>query len=255
VNPAEGENVKKYLLFRLYGSLASWGDIAVGTHRPSCDHPSKSAVMGFLAAAVGIRRNEENKHRELAEAYNFAVLVNSPGIFLRDYHTTQIPSANSMKKQKHILSRKEELAVEKEELAAVLSSRDYYSDSLYTIVIWAKEEHSEAYPYPLELLERKLNEPEFVLYLGRKSCPLALPVEAQVVVGDSLKEALGKAEFKCEIFLGLLKKPEQARLYWEGEEDGLVPVHTVTRRDLILSRKRWQFADRKEHYMMLELGE
>lgn len=255
MNLAEGENMKKYLLFRLYGPLASWGDIAVGTHRPSYDHPSKSAVMGLIAAAVGIRRNEENKHRELAEAYNFAVLVNSPGVFLRDYHTAQIPSASSIKKQKHILSRKDELAVEKEELTAVLSSRDYYSDSLYTLAIWAKEEYHETCPYPMELLEKKLNEPEFVLYLGRKSCPPALPVEAQIVSGNSLKEVLGKAEFKCEVFLKLLKKSGQVRLYWEGEEDGLVPVHTVTRRDLTLSRKRWQFADRKEHYMMLELGE
>ncbi len=251
---AEGEKMKDYLLFRLYGPLASWGDIAVGTHRPSYDHPSKSAVMGLLAAAIGIRRNEENKHRELAEAYNFAVLVNSPGVFLRDYHTAQIPSARSLKKQNHIVTRKEELGVEKEELTAVLSSRDYYSDSLYTIAIWPKED-SETIPYSLELFEKKLNEPEFVLYLGRKSCPLALPVEAKIVSCDGLKEAFDKAEFKCEPLLGLLKKPKQARLYWEGEENGLMPIHTVMRRDLTLSRKRWQFTDRKEHYMMLDLRE
>lgn len=255
MSPTDGDKMKSYLLFRLYGPLASWGDIAVGTHRPSYDHPSKSAVMGLLAAAVGIRRNEENEHRKLAEAYNFAVLVNSPGVFLRDYHTAQIPSTSSIKKQKHIHSRKEELGVDKEDLTAVLSSRDYYSDSLYTIAIWSKEEYSEACPYPLELLEKKLNEPEFVLYLGRKSCPTALPVEAQIVNEENLKEALKKAEFKCEEFLKFLKKPRQVRLFWEGEEDGLVPVHTVTRRDLTLSRKRWQFADRKEHYMMLELEE
>ncbi|AKB19754.1 type I-E CRISPR-associated protein Cas5/CasD [Methanosarcina sp. WWM596] len=247
--------MKSYLLFRLYGPLASWGDIAVGTHRPSYDHPSKSAVMGLLAAAVGIRRDEENKHRELAEAYNFAVLVNSPGVFLRDYHTAQIPSVSSIKKQKHIDTRKGELGVEKEKLTAVLSSRDYYSDSLYTIAICSKEEHSEAFPYPLELLEKKLNEPEFVLYLGRKSCPLALPVEAKIIDCNGLKEAFDKVEFKCEPLLRLLKKQKQARLYWEGEENGLIPIHTIMRRDLTLSRKRWQFADRKEHYMMLELGE
>lgn len=247
--------MKKYLLFRLYGPFASWGDIAVGTHRPSYDHPSKSSVMGLLAAAIGIRRSEDDKHRKLAEAYNFAVLVNSPGVFLRDYHTAQIPSASSLKKQKNILSRKDELTVEKDELTAVLSSRDYYSDSLYTVAIWAKEESPETCPFPLELLEKKLNEPEFVLYLGRKSCPPSLPVEAQIVSGDGLKEALGKAEFKCEVLLKLLKKSKQVRLYWEGEEEELVPVHTVTRRDLTLSRKRWQFADRKEHYTMLELEE
>ena len=53
--------MREYLMFRLYGPMASWGDIAVGEYRPSFAHPSKSAVMGMLAAAVGLRREEEDK--------------------------------------------------------------------------------------------------------------------------------------------------------------------------------------------------
>jgi len=89
--------MKNYLLFRLYGPLVSWGDIAVGVNRPSYDHPSKSAIMGLIAAALGIRRDEEEKHRELSELYNFAVAVYSSGTFLRDYHTVQIPSVSAIK--------------------------------------------------------------------------------------------------------------------------------------------------------------
>lgn len=244
--------MKNYLLFRLYGPLASWGDIAVGVNRPSYDHPSKSATMGLLAAALGIRRDEEEKHRELSESYNFAVAVHSSGNFLRDYHTVQVPSASAIKNQKYILTRKEELGVDKDELSTILSSRDYYCDSYYTVVIWAK---NAEFPYSLELIGKKLREPEFVLYLGRKSCPPSLPFEAKIVSGDNLEEAIKKAEFKCQEFLSLLKIPSQVRLYWEGDESGLEPVHTITRRDDILSRKRWQFADRKENYMVLELGE
>ena len=59
-------SMHEYLLFRLYGSMASWGDIAVGEFRPTFDHPSKSAVMGLIAAAMGIRRDEEERQRELA---------------------------------------------------------------------------------------------------------------------------------------------------------------------------------------------
>jgi CRISPR system Cascade subunit CasD len=39
--------MRDYLLFRLYGPLAAWGDIAVGEYRPSFAHPSKSAIIGF----------------------------------------------------------------------------------------------------------------------------------------------------------------------------------------------------------------
>ena len=81
--------MKEYLFFRLYGPIASWGDIAVGVQRPSFDHPSKSAIMGLLAAALGIKRNEEEKHTALVNSYNFAVMINSSGILLRDYHTVQ----------------------------------------------------------------------------------------------------------------------------------------------------------------------
>ena len=62
-----------YLLFRLYGAMAAWGDIAVGEQRPSTPHPSKSALLGLLAAALGIRRHEDERHQALADGYGFAV--------------------------------------------------------------------------------------------------------------------------------------------------------------------------------------
>lgn len=241
-----------YLLFRLYGPMASWGGIAVGVNRPSYDHPSKSAIMGLLAAALGIQRDEEEKHQDLVESYNFAVAVHSSGTFLRDYHTVQVPSASSIKNQRYILTRKEELEVDNDDLGTILSSRDYYCDSCYTVAVWPR--NSEC-PYSLEFLRRKLKEPEFTFYLGRKSCPPSLPFEAKIVSGKNLQEVIKKADFKSKEFLSPLKIPNQARLYWEGNESDLEPVHTVTRRDCVLSRKRWQFADRKENYMVLELGE
>jgi len=85
--------MREFLIFRLYGSMVSWGDIAVGAIRPTSDHPSKSAVMGLIAAAMGIRRDEEERQRELAEGYLIAIRIDAPGILLRDYHTIQVPPA------------------------------------------------------------------------------------------------------------------------------------------------------------------
>ena len=53
--------MREFLIFRLYGMMASWGDIAVGELRPTFDHPSRSAIVGLLAAALGIRRDEEEQ--------------------------------------------------------------------------------------------------------------------------------------------------------------------------------------------------
>lgn len=226
--------------------MASWGDVAVGEYRPTFDRPSKSAVTGLLAAALGICRNEEQKQKELAQAYYFAVQVNVPGVLLRDYHTSQVPPSGSGKNKKYFATRKDELEAEKKE--TILSTRDYYCDALYTVCIWCK---TKEIPYSLEKLKQKLREPEFVLYLGRKSCPLAIPIQAKIVEAENLKEVFSKVKFEDrDLFLRWLPKSEGIRLYWEGDDNSLLAKHTVTRRDEPLNRNRWQFSTRKENYVM-----
>ena len=49
--------MKDYLVFRLYGPLASWGQAAVGGDRPTGLQPTRSAILGLLGAALGIKRD------------------------------------------------------------------------------------------------------------------------------------------------------------------------------------------------------
>lgn len=235
-----------YLLFRLYGPMASWGDIAVGEFRPSYAHPSKSAVLGLVAAALGIRRDEETVHQAMASSYGFAVRVEAAGSPIRDYHTAQVPPAGSGRRKKTFATRKDELAVPREDLGTILSSRDYRCDSLYTVCLWIIGDSS---PYSLAQLEAALAKPAFTLYLGRKSCPVALPLQPQVVQAGDLREAFHSARFEDRIFLNSVPSSETVNVYWEGAEaNGYTAVHTIERRDSPLSRRRWQFAVRREHY-------
>ena len=98
--------MRRFLVFRLYGTMAAWGDIAVGEQRPSTPHPSKSAILGLLAAALGIRRHEDDKHQSLADGYGYAVRVDAAGVLLRDYHTTQVPESTS--RLRHLRTRRDE---------------------------------------------------------------------------------------------------------------------------------------------------
>lgn len=233
-----------YLIFRLYGPLAAWGVIAVGQERGSDTQPSKSAMIGLLAAALGIRRNEEERLAALAAGYGFAVRVESAGVLLRDYHTAQVPSASDMKKRPH-RTRRDELLIPRHDLNTVLSSREYRCDAQYTVALWALPEA----PYSLAALTTALAKPHFTLYLGRKSCPLALPVQAQVVTADDLATALTEISFHDEALLAdNLKRDALPTLHWEEgiEERGLTALLTVTRRDQPLSRRRWQFRERRE---------
>ena len=83
--------MQSYLSFQLYGPLASWGEQAVGESRHSATHPTRSAVLGLLAAAVGIRRDEEQRLQALFKSVKLGIKVLNGGVVLKDYHTVQVP--------------------------------------------------------------------------------------------------------------------------------------------------------------------
>jgi CRISPR system Cascade subunit CasD len=251
--------MREYLLFRLYGPMSSWGDIAVGEYRPTFAHPTKSAIMGLLAAAEGVLRENPNHsenevHRRMAESYGIAVCVQASGILLRDYHTIQTPPSG-----KGYYTRKEELQAIKSEVvrtnkpgSAILSSRDYRCDALYIVCVRCLNENP---PYALSELEEKLKRPGFILYLGRKSCPPAMPFEPQIQQAENFLTAFKKAKFKDELLEGL-EREEKYLYYWEFEPSDVFGKENYiqtnpSRRDVPLSRKRWQFEEREEHLAML----
>ncbi len=80
----------EYLVFRLYGPMASWGGIAVGEYRPGEKSPTKSAILGLIGAALGIRRDDAVAQARLRDSYRMATIAHAPGTLLRDYHTTQV---------------------------------------------------------------------------------------------------------------------------------------------------------------------
>lgn len=229
-----------YLVFHLYGPMAAWGDIAVGEYRPSFAHPSKSAIIGLLAAAMGIRRDEEGRQKALAAACSYAVRVDAMGTLLRDYHTIQVPSSGTSRNPRTFHTRKAELA--ETGLNTILSSRDYRCDAVYTVAITLRDIAT----FSISELANALRKPTFNLYLGRKSCPLAFPLLPLVVTAETVKEAMDKAPVPEE--LHDLVAGKSTLVYWEDEQGGYEREQVITRRDMPLSRKRWQFSDRKENF-------
>ena len=43
-----------YLVFQLYGPMASWGEPAVGEMRHTNTIPGRPSILGLLAAALGV---------------------------------------------------------------------------------------------------------------------------------------------------------------------------------------------------------
>jgi CRISPR system Cascade subunit CasD len=242
-----------YLLLRLYGPLASWGEIAVGESRHSAVHPSRSALLGLLGAALGIERADESGQQALAKGYRFGIKLECVGSPLRDYHTVQVGVAP---RKFQFRSRRQELAADKVE--TILSEREYRCDSLALVAVEALPDA----PADLDGLAQALRQPRFPLYLGRKSCPLALPLLPRRVAAATLKEALDGARMPSLLALLDWGEPRQdwpnkldrrffrsnqARYYWEDDmQAGMPHGFERTRHDQPLSRSRWQFAPRRE---------
>lgn len=236
----------EFLVFRLYGSMVAWGEPAVGESRHTAAYPSKSAVCGLLAAALGIRRQEEAAHRRIAGDYGMGVKVVSTGSPVTDYHTIQVPPATRGREYR---TRRDELAAS--QLNTILSSRDYRCDALAVVALWARTTEPA---YELEALAGALRSPGFVLYLGRKSCPPSMPLEPRVVPADSLRGALNSVDF---VDIGVDSRTSNGRaLYaWEStEHSGMRAQQSVVRHDVPISRRRWQFATREE-FQAFEDGE
>ncbi len=252
------------LVFRLYGEMASWGEIAVGEDRHTASYPSKSAIIGLLGAALGIKRENEDKQLQLQQGYTVAVEVFLTGHLLRDYHTTQVPSSVG---KNNYRTRRDEIVLGKKQLGTILSSREYRCGALALVAIRALD----SAPFSLADIKTDLLQPKFHLYLGRKSCPLASPMEPQLIQQAHYYDAfkayqhkpmlpsyedetgeLSKGDYIC------LGRPKDRHYYWEGKSEDfsksldLKSMQTRTRHDQPLSRKRWQFSPRQEHYLFMQ---
>jgi CRISPR system Cascade subunit CasD len=270
---------RTFLLFRLQGPMASWGDIAVGERRTSWARPSRSAVLGLVAAALGIPRADRAGHDALEAGLGFAVRVDDPGRPLRDYHTAQAPSR---RQGQMWATRADELALGND-LTTILSQRSYLVDALYTIVLWRRPD-ADATVAALATIAERLRAPVYALYLGRKCCPLGAPLDPFRVDATDIVAALDardadeveRARVREDARLAALdaKRTESARRrgkpppsplprrppppprrrprpeLWLDETDAaafrLRTTERTTRRDRVRDRPRWLFADRVE---------
>ena len=138
------------LTLRLAGPLQSWGAASRFTRRATEAMPTKSGIIGLLAAAQGRRRSDPI---EDLLGLELAVRTEQQGTILRDFHTAH-----------HQISGK----------AMPLTERFYWADAVFTAHIGG--------PFPvLDGLAEALRDPAYPIYLGRRSC---VP-DGRVVIGVS----------------------------------------------------------------------
>lgn len=153
------------LLLLLKGPLQSWSNDSRYATRTTASVPSKSGVLGMLAAAQGRCRSDGIE--DLA-GLRFAVRVDQSGSLLRDYQTAQEWQR-------------------KDNPDAKLITRYFLSDAAFVAAI--ESEDSDF----IDGLRRALLRPVYPVFLGRRSCP-APPNLVLGVVETTAVEALQNYE-------------------------------------------------------------
>jgi CRISPR system Cascade subunit CasD len=240
-----------YLMFTLYSPLSSWGDIAVGEVRSSNTHPGRSAIFGLIAAALGIRRKESSAINNLHADYKLGVKVLSAGNLINDFHTIQ-----AARSQRNVVfrTRADELNANPDSIGTLISSREYRSDALYVIAVWSQ---SESQSYKLLDIKQALESPVFVPYLGRKSCPLAWNLSADIISNKlTLRDAFEAYNVNPLLMnLGFFGTLNFEMCFWDdcihhGFENE--KVISTERYDAVIDSFRRQFGPRPENMAIIK---
>ncbi|RMC26031.1 MULTISPECIES: type I-E CRISPR-associated protein Cas5/CasD [unclassified Lactobacillus] len=127
----------KTLTIRLTAPLQSYGNEATFERRTSSDYPSKSAIVGMIAAALGYSRDDE-RVQELNKL-QFAVRIDQPGKMLTDFQTVEWKTG----------TRK-------------ITYREYLQDAVFVVAI-------SGGPDDIDRIKYALKHPRYALFLGRRS--------------------------------------------------------------------------------------
>jgi len=130
---------KKSLLLRLEGNLQSWGLHTRTKNRPTESFPTKSGVIGILAAALGLNRGDIQTIKELS-SFGMTVYTVRHGTLLNDFHTMRL---------------------EKNKFG--VSNRWYLADYAFLVALYGDSQ-------TVSRCEGALKNPRYSLFLGRKCC-------------------------------------------------------------------------------------
>jgi len=161
------------LVLRLAGPLQSWGRQSRFNRRETSTEPTKSGVVGLLAAAQGRRRGD------LIEdllGLRLGVRVDQPGSLLRDYHTVSdyrggpllSASVGGKGRQKPTAPAK----------FTHVTERFYLQDASFVAAVGGP-------PDVLGALREAVCRPAFPLALGRRAC---VPTQPVYLVPDAENE-------------------------------------------------------------------
>ena len=222
-----------FLILKLEGVMQAWGGHTFEDLRPSHDFPTRSGLVGLLAACLGLNRQDREEQARLSQSVRFAVRVDHKQLEWEEYGQKQRKILQPIKiTDYHTIREARRANRPPKEGETVQSWREYLYDAAFTVAIG----QTENAPITLEKLHEAMQRPVFTPFLGRRACPITRPLlaadvgENGIVSAESLIAALN------------LVVPQGGRIYSE-EDAGNLPKTLI--RDVPLWREHRQFATRQ----------
>lgn len=220
-------SVVKTILLKLSGPLQAWGTSSHFETRNTDYYPSKSGVIGILAASLGYKRCEDTKIQKL-NMLDFAIRIDQTGGLLRDFHTA---------------AKYEQLANGCGRCAefnkTYTTYRYYMEDSVFVVAL------SHADDQWIDQIIYALKHPCFAPYMGRRSCPLP----ADFILSSSNEDALSalrNVEWQAASWYKASHQNYRAEIY--ADKDLIPHGRAIMRNDRVVSfsQKQRKFSPRFE---------
>lgn len=154
------------LLLRLVGPMQSWGTTSRFDQRDTGKEPSKSGVVGLLAAAMGIDRERWDDLKPLTRL-SMGVRHDRSGVPKREYQTVGCAENDTIIKADGTQSKD-----------GVVSQRFYLADAAFLVGLEFNERSL------LEKVYSALRDPVWPLALGRKSYVPSEPIWMESAMQD-----------------------------------------------------------------------
>ncbi|ODS53108.1 MAG: type I-E CRISPR-associated protein Cas5/CasD [Acidobacteria bacterium SCN 69-37] len=152
------------LVVRLEGPLQAWSTQGRMGIRDTEREPTKSGVIGLIAAALGVQRDDDDRVSELSTV-RMGVRVDRAGTLLHDYHTA---GGGAFRGREYSVYGTK---------GTVVSHRYYLQDASFVAAL-------EGDTTLLGRIADALYSPRYPLFLGRRSCPPSVVPLIGIVDGD-----------------------------------------------------------------------
>jgi CRISPR system Cascade subunit CasD len=168
----------RHLTLYLRAPFQSWGASSKFGDRGTIDAPTRSGLLGLIAAACGIDKNDEESDRkwlDRAATLSLSVLAFRRGDRMTDYHTVGARYDKDDPWQRRMIPTKAEDGKPKN--YATETHRDYLVDSVFGAIITGDDAL-------VDEMATGLANPVWGVWLGRKSCIPTEPILVGVFNSD-----------------------------------------------------------------------